>query len=47
VRVLDGLAQDRHAKRALVRLVLPRWGARQLLGLPSDVDGPSSTSTAS
>jgi HAD superfamily hydrolase (TIGR01509 family) len=38
VHALDGLARDHHAKRALVRLVLPRWSARQLLGLPSDVD---------
>jgi HAD superfamily hydrolase (TIGR01509 family) len=38
VRLLDGLARDRHAKRALVRVVLPRWRTRQLLGVPSDVD---------
>jgi HAD superfamily hydrolase (TIGR01509 family) len=36
VRLLDGLARDRHTRKRLVRLVATPWEARRVLGVPSD-----------
>jgi beta-phosphoglucomutase-like phosphatase (HAD superfamily) len=38
VRVLEALARDRHSRHMLVRLVTAPWEAKELLGLPRDVE---------